>query len=372
VSRLQTDKGSRGVRRPAPTMVICLSFNRGGMELDTLKLAELLCGHTQVTLVCKAGTFLHREAQVRLGDRVRYLPIVFRSRTFSPAIVVAMARTFRRDGTRNAIFFGASELKSLSLVFRHFRLNVIVRHGTTKTTPKDDWLHRWIYTSISHHVAISQHLKHNVEKIIPCGKAPVHVIYPSFALEIPAARPTPSQAQVARIVHVGRVVPGKGQLEAIRACAVLAQAGHGFELSLIGGLDEPAYAQRVAAAIEALPDPAAVKVTGHTSTPRAHIEQADIFLFPSHGEGFGNALLEALSTGLIAITYDNTAFPELADLGLRFHMAEDRNEQHLSEVLLAVTRDLPGEKERCRANMDLIRKKFAPARELAQWLALLE
>tara|TARA_Y100000748_G_scaffold304228_1_gene312927 strand:- start:178 stop:1359 length:1182 start_codon:yes stop_codon:yes gene_type:complete len=47
-----------------------------------------------------------------------------------------------------------------------------------------------------------------------------------------------------------------------------------------------------------------IKLVGETKTPELYYQMADIFIFPSRKEGFPNALLEAMSSGLPAIVGD--------------------------------------------------------------------
>lgn len=164
-------------RDASPTMIACLSPGQGGMELDSLKLAELLSPHMELVLLCQKGAFIEREAVKRSID---VAPVHFRSRTFSLALIKATRHTIKTRKVRNVIFFGSSELKSLFFAFRGQNLNIIVRHGTTKSTPKLDWIHRKVYSCVRHHVVISQHLKRNVEKIFPTSPPQIQLIYPSL------------------------------------------------------------------------------------------------------------------------------------------------------------------------------------------------
>lgn len=165
----------------SPTMIACLSPGQGGMELDSLKLAELLSPHMKLVLLCQKGTFIKREAVQRSLDVV---PVHFRSRIFSPALITATRSIIKKKNIRNVIFFGSSELKSLFFAFRGKNLNVIVRHGTTKSTPKLDWIHRKVYSCVRHHVVISQHLKRNVKKIFPVSPPQIQLIYSSLPTKL--------------------------------------------------------------------------------------------------------------------------------------------------------------------------------------------
>jgi len=77
-----------------------------------------------------------------------------------------------------------------------------------------------------------------------------------------------------------------------------------------------------------------IHIIGYTDDVGKYFQQADIFIFPSKGEGLSNSFIEALSYGLICIAYNNTSFPELQQLGFSFYLAQDKNIDDLKKTLL--------------------------------------
>lgn len=102
-----------------------------------------------------------------------------------------------------------------------------------------------------------------------------------------------SKDQPLRILFLGQLTVRKGFLEAIEAAQLLARAPVHF--SFVGGDYDG-----LAANSPSLPN---VTYRGHVprSEVRAVYEQSDIFLFPTHSDGFGLTQLEALSAGLPVI-----------------------------------------------------------------------
>jgi glycosyltransferase involved in cell wall biosynthesis len=209
----------------------------------------------------------------------------------------------------------------------------MVRHGTTKTRPKKDWLHRLIYSCVDYHVAICRHLAENVKFIIPIAKKTrLQIIYPSLR-QSPQLIPDRKRDEVVRLLHVGRVADGKGQREAIEACGILHEQGIAFELVLVGEVD-PGYEKRFNDYFFSKPYASSIHTVGYTDNVAQYYQQADIFIFPSKGEGLSNSFIEALSYGLICIAYGNTSFPELRELGFSFYLAQDRSIEDLKRQLL--------------------------------------
>lgn len=104
-----------------------------------------------------------------------------------------------------------------------------------------------------------------------------------------------------RLVTVGALAPRKGQVYAIRALALVLQAGVEATLDLVGsGGDEPAL--RSLSAELGVED--RVLFSGEKTDPTAHLDRADLFVLPSRQEGFSNALLEAMDASLPAVATD--------------------------------------------------------------------
>ncbi len=352
---------------------MCFSSGTGGMERSAVRLAGFLASLTDVILVCKLGSFTEDlYNQERPGCRCE--TIRFSSRVFSPSMLVSARAIMDRHNIGNVIFFGASELKTLYFAFLGGAPNLIVWHGTTKSRPKHDFVHRLVYSRVNYHVAISKHLQSNVKRIVPpTENVKFRVVYPSFRIE---ARSKASGQDIAagplRLVHIGRVAAGKGQVDAVQACAPLHAAGIDFRLDLVGSIGDDAYSRELKELVNACEYKNQVVLAGFVEDPRVFLEQADLFLFPSFGEGMPNAFIEALHYGLPCLAYANTVFPEFISMGFHVKLAADRDQRDLADTLLAMVENIEEEKQASEGNANLARERFNVERELADWKAILK
>lgn len=102
------------------------------------------------------------------------------------------------------------------------------------------------------------------------------------------------------LLHVGRVAPEKNIPLALKAFARLRSQVPGARMVVVGdGPLRPGFAQQH-------PD---VRFTGALAVEdlARHYASADVFLFPSMSETFGNVLLEAMASGLATVSFDYAA-----------------------------------------------------------------
>jgi len=348
--------------------VMCFSGGRGGMEHDAIKIAHLLNEDCNVILFCKKNSFIHQ--QLVKQSTIDFIDINFSSRTFSPSMLFAVRSNIKKHDIKNVIFFGASELKTLYFSFLGFDLNVIVRHGTTKSSPKKDLLHRIIYSCVDTHVALSKHLLKNIKMIVPHHAGVEYEYIPqSFKfLEVHADR---DNAHGLKMVHVGRVTGGKGQLDAVVACKILHDNDIDFSLDLLGAIDDKSYYHEIKKILDASAYSESISFKGHVENVSEYLANSDLLLFPSYGEGMPNALIEALHYGVVCITYDNTVFPEFLDMGFDLHLVESGNILQLSKVLLETSLHIDDEKANAKNNSALALAIFSPDVELESWKRLI-
>ena len=337
------------------------------MELDTIKLAKKLFPYRKIVLIIKEEGFIHKNFNkyFSLSDKIDLETIKFKS-TLSFNIILKARDIVKKYNIRNVIFFGASELKSLYFSFLELDINLIVRHGTTKSTPKKDWFHKLIYSRINYHVCISKHIQKNIEYIIPFGKYTKSIlIYPS--IEIPNFKKRKNEKLT--LIHTGRISQGKGQTDAIKACSILVENNIDFIFYVVGGFEKD-YEKEFLDFYNNLNYKDKIILAGFSNEIEKYLEKSDIFIFPSYGEGFGNSFIEAISSGLDCISYSNTSFLEFREIGLDFGIVKDRNIEILKETLLKISKkEVVFDIEK---NKKIINDSFSEDKEIREYLRILK
>jgi glycosyltransferase involved in cell wall biosynthesis len=355
-----------------PTAILSFGTLLGGMEMDAFRLATQLHNDMEVTLIAKAGSKLEAEYRKSCEDLgIRFKTIPFKS-FFSTSIIFGVRQIVKEHNIKNIIFFGASEMRSLYFSFLGLKINMIIRHGMKKTSPKKDFFHRLIYSNVNWHVSICEYISNNVREIIPFGKnSQLKLIYsalryPSIGMKNPELR----NCNPIKLLHVARIAPGKGQIDAIKACQLLHNRNIPFELHLVGDVFPP-FKSRFESILDSVNYRESIIIHGFSKKIPYLLNNSDIFFYPSSGEGLSNSFIEALAFGLICISYDNTSFPELRELGFIMHIANDNDLGDLSEKLADAIDYMKNNQLPIKHNIKLAEDMFSSSRELNQYLEIL-
>jgi glycosyltransferase involved in cell wall biosynthesis len=162
-----------------------------------------------------------------------------------------------------------------------------------------------------------------------------------------------------RVLFLGRIHPKKGLDILLPAWAALGKIRTGWEL-VIAGPDEQGYLSEVrvmAAALEIQPE---IRFTGPVvgRSKRALLQSADIFVLPSHSEGFPMSLLEAMASEAPIVATRACNLPELtaAEAGWECDCTAKSVEETLRQAMLEGE---AARRQRGRNGRRLVRDRFA-------------
>lgn len=130
------------------------------------------------------------------------------------------------------------------------------------------------------------------------GYAPSRVCMVPYGVRPSSLRAPPPTHRPLRVVGVGALHVAKGVDVAVRAVALVP----GAHLHFVGQ-PTPETPQMVGLAQQLLPGRAVLETVPSDQVPRV-LAAADVFVLPTHAEGFGLAVLEAMSAGLPVLVSD--------------------------------------------------------------------
>lgn len=346
--------------------IVCPTGNFGGMELDSIKLVKKLNPHCNIIFITKKDGFLDKNFSSYISkDNCTVLETFEKSSFIFFKAIFDFKNIIKKHNIENLIYFGTSKLQFMYCAILGTNINLIVRHGTTRAKPKSGLLHKIIYSRVDNHIAISEHLLENVKKTFPLGKnTKCTLIYPSIKTE----EYKKEKNKKLNILHVGRIVKGKGQVDAIKACDVLVKNGIDFEFFIVGGF-EKSFEKEFLHFYNQIEYKNKIKLIGFKNEVNKYFIKADVFLFPSYGEGFGNAFIESIAYGCKAVSYENTTFLEFKRIGFDFEMVENKNIEKLKISLLNTAKNLIDFD--INKNIKFVQNNFSEVIEIKKYLEVL-
>lgn len=143
------------------------------------------------------------------------------------------------------------------------------------------------------------------DRFVPPHK--VHVLH-NPVLELDRSAPLPSWLPEKYFCCMGRLHPQKGFDRLFDSLPGIFDRWPEHHLVILGeGADREALEQQA----DRLGVADKIHMPGFVPSPHSIMAAADLFLFPSRYEGFGNALLEAMSLGLPSVSFDCPSGPAL-------------------------------------------------------------
>lgn len=109
------------------------------------------------------------------------------------------------------------------------------------------------------------------------------------------------EGQIVRFVCVASLKKGKGHALLLNAFNKLYEKNKDAELYIIGDGELRSELEKQ---VTNSPSKNAIHFLGKQTNIHEHLQNADVFVLPTYGEGMSNALLEAMAAGLACITSD--------------------------------------------------------------------
>lgn len=302
----------------------CLSKSWGGMEMVTLTgIKQLLKNNIKVELLCLTDSRLQLEAN-SLGIIIHSVNI---KNTFSPISILKVSSIIN-SGDFNLIHCHASKdlwfiIPALKIL--KSKIPIVFTKHVGSYIIKKDFLHNKIYSRVNLAIAISSVIKNNLLKTTSLNEEKIEIIY--NGVDLHKFDPNKSDREKLRkelgieegeilIGMTGRFSPGKGHEEFLYSANELNKKYNNLKFVIVGeasrGEDEYVKSIKLQADDYKLNN---MFFIGFRSDIPDVLAAMDIFVFPSHAEAFGIALIEAMamekpsvcanSDGVLDIAIDN-------------------------------------------------------------------
>lgn len=179
-----------------------------------------------------------------------------------------------------------------------------------------------------------------------------------------SAVPGPSKAESRTVIAMGRLVPQKGFDMLLEAFSRVAGKHPEWSLKVLG--KGPLKAQLEAQA-ESLGLKTRVNFAGTVPDPFPLLRNAELFVFPSRFEGFGNALAEAMACGLPVISFDCPAGPsDMILSGVNGVLVPRENVPAFADAMDRLMSQ-PAERARLGGRASDVLERFSLDRILGMW-----
>lgn len=328
----------------------------GGAEVMTETLLRGLQarGH-DVVLLCRPGS----PVLERLGGDVPCEPVPG-GFDLNPAAVWRCARALRGHGSQVLMTMTQKDPRIAGVAARLVRVPVVVRHPMD--VPFRQRLHHRVYFGWvpTHFAANSRATRDTMLRSAPwLDPADVTVIHNGIDVER-AARAAPAELGLPEgavaVGFVGRFEVGKGALDLAAAWPQIAREVPEAHLLLVGrgGNREREVRERLSSAPR-------VHWLGFRPDVAAVMRALDLLVLPSHREGFGLVLAEAMAAETAVVASRASAIPEIVEDGVEGRLFEPRSPQALARAVVELARSAPTRARMGRAGAARVRREFTVA-----------
>ncbi|MNK22792.1 Mannosylfructose-phosphate synthase [compost metagenome] len=320
---------------------ICLSSSWGGLEMVALEMAEYF--KAQGVLSCvSAGAVLEK----KLGEKgmdFQELPGGKKS-YFSRAL--ALRKILKGSQIRVVLVQQLHDLwyLRLALIGLDHPPRIVGLSHTFVGLSKKDFMHKWIYSSLSKLICLTEVHKKNLLKYLPVSDKQLEVIPNAVSLSrfSPKKRSDKlrqewqTQANQVLIGLVGRLDAGKGQDTLLEAAKILQQRGiEQFRIILVGEdtLNNKGTGQRLRDYVQQNGLEKTVVFTGFRQDVPEIMASLDVLVMASEAETFGRVIIEGMASGVPVIGTKAGGVVDIIDEGINGLLVPHKNPEALADAL---------------------------------------
>lgn len=250
---------------------------------------------------------------------------------------------------------------------------IVSERSFTDSWPMRTRLRYFLYRFADHIVANSNNEAENILANVSSLKKKTFAI-PNF-VETDKFAPKDkieTEAEIIRLVSVGRVIASKNVLSAVLALKKVIDAGYNCKLDWYGDT----YDQQYVSEVEKLSYKLGLRnrffIRGESDQIHRLLPEYDVFFFPSLLEGYPNVLCEAMSCGLPAVSSNACEMPYILEEGRGGYLFDPNDIEAMTTALCKILDASPEQRQAMGAyNRAKIVKYNSPQNIFNKYLALL-
>lgn len=282
----------------------CLSKSWGGMEMITLTfIRKLLERNIHVELLCIEESRMQIEAN-NLGLIIHPVKASGYVHPFTTLKIASLIKKNKYDLVHTQ---ASKDLWMVvpALKIAQSKIPLFITKHLGSFIVKKDFMHRFLYDRVTKAFAISNVIKNNLVDTTPLQPDKIVLLYngvdvskfdPAVAKRESIREEFEIGEQDISIGMIARFSPGKGHEEFLQSAKYLSLKFSNLKFIIVGEASrgEEEYANSIKRLAEKL-DIKNVFFAGFRNDTPDVLSAMDIFIFPSHAEAFGIALIEAMA-----------------------------------------------------------------------------
>ena len=318
----------------------CLSKSWGGMEMITLTfIRKLIERNFQVELLCLEESRMQIEAN-NLGLIIHPVKA---SGYVHPVTILKIAALIKKNNYHLVHTQASKDLWLLvpALKVASSQIPLFLTKQMGSFIVKRDYFHRILYQRVTKAFAISTVIKNNLIETTSLSKDKIELLY--NAVDTKRFDPAKADRNKVRkefsisddeilIGMIARFSPGKGHEEFLKSAKMLSSKYKNLKFIIVGEAShgEDKYANSIKKMAQNL-EIKNVIFTGFRGDTPDILSAFDVFIFPSHAEAFGIALIEAMAMERASVCANSDGVLDIAVDGKTNLLFQNKNAEDLGD-----------------------------------------
>jgi glycosyltransferase involved in cell wall biosynthesis len=319
-------------------------------------------GH-QVTLVCRPQTILAREAR---AEGFEVIPIAMRG-DLDPVVICKVLRLMRQKRTQVLCTDREKELRFGGIAARLRRGVVVVPSQEVDCPLKDKLRYRFTYNFLADYILANSYATKNtlVRSVSWLDPHRVEVVYKGIDPQPYLASGEAGMA-LRRDLHiapdtklvgfVGRIDAEKGIPDIVHSIPLVLKHMPGVKFLFVGTGPLQGF---LSTKIQELTIADSVIYAGFRKDIPAVMHAIDVLILPSHAEGFGYVLIEAMAAAKPIVATNVGGIPEIVKQGETGFLIGARQPHQLAEAIVTVLQNETLQRRLGNNGREVVLERFA-------------